>query len=60
MKELMSNSTALLNDQLKRLVVRYQSTNPDFYDRFVATSKVVDYGLRHDKPENPDGPAQPE
>lgn len=60
LKELMSNSTALLNDQLKRMMVRYQSTNPDFYNRFVATSKVVDYGLRHDKPENPDGPAQPE
>jgi hypothetical protein len=57
LKELMGNSKTLLNDQLKRLMVRYQSTNPDFYNRYLATSKVVDYGLRHDKPENPDGPA---
>ena len=60
LKELMSNSKSVLNDQLKRLMVRYKSTNPDFYNRFMAISKVVDYGLRHDKPDNPDGPAQPE
>lgn len=59
LKELMGNSKTVLNDQLKRLMVRYQSTNPDFYNRYLATSKVVDYGLRHDKPENPDGPATP-
>ena len=59
LKELMSSSNTLLNDQLKRLVVRYQSTNPDFYNRYLATSKVVDYGLRHEKPENPEDPATP-
>ena len=59
LKELMGSSNTLLNDQLKRLVVRYQSTNPDFYNRYLATSKVVDYGLRHEKPENPEDPATP-
>lgn len=61
MKGLFRSSKDVLNDQIKRLMTRYQEPNPDFYAGYINASKVVDYGIRHEKPEDdttPDEPAQ--
>jgi len=60
MKGLFRDSKDILNDQIKRLMTRYQEPNPDFYAGYLNASMVVDYGTRHDKPEGPEGPATPE
>ncbi|MBW8326829.1 MAG: hypothetical protein K0M50_18845 [Prolixibacteraceae bacterium] len=57
MKGLFRSSKEVLNDQIKRLMIRYKETHPDFYAGYLNASKVVDYGTRYDKPE---GPAMPE
>lgn len=56
MKGLFRSSKEILNDQIKRLMTRYQEPNPDFYAGYLNASMVVDYGTRHDKPEEPDTP----
>jgi len=56
MKGLLSNSKSVLSDQIKRLMVRYQVSNPDFYGGYLNAAKVVDYGIRHEKPEAPVAP----
>lgn len=53
---MMRNSKEVLNDQLQRLMVRYQTNNPDFYAGYLNASKVVDYGIRHEKQEVPGTP----
>lgn len=53
LKKLFASSGVLLNDQLKRLMVRYQDSNPNFYNNFISACKVVDYGTRHEKTEDP-------
>ena len=49
MKGLFRSSKEVLNDQIKRLMTRYQEPNPDFYAGYLNASKVVDYGIRHEK-----------
>jgi len=49
LKTLFANAKQLLSEQLKRMMVRYQSTNPDFYAGYLNASKIVDYGIRHEK-----------
>jgi hypothetical protein len=56
LKGLFANAKQLLNDQIKRMMVRYQSSNPDFYAGYLSASKVVDYGIRHEKPVTPETP----
>lgn len=56
MKGLFRSSKEILNDQIKRLMTRYQEPNPDFYAGYLNASMVVDYGTRYDKPEDPDTP----
>lgn len=51
LKELFGDAKVLLNDQLKRLMVRYEQTDPIFYASFLDGLKIVDYGIRHEKPE---------
>lgn len=60
MKALFQESKEVLNNQIKRLMTRYQESNPDFYTGYINTSKVVDYGTRYDKPDDPEEPATPE
>ncbi len=60
MKGLFRSSKDILNDQIKRLMTRYQEPNPDFYTGYLNASMVVDYGTRHDKLEGPESPATPE
>ena len=56
LKGLFTDSKVLLNEQLKRLMTRYESSNPDFYTGYLNAATVVDYGIRHEKPEMPDQP----
>jgi len=51
LKGLFTDAKVLLNEQLKRQMVRYENSNPDFYAGYLNASKVVDYGIRHEKPE---------
>lgn len=57
LKGLFASSKVILNDQLKRMMVRYEKSAPDFYAGYLNASKVVDYGLRHEKAASPDAPA---
>ena len=52
-RTLFDSSKTVLNDQLKRMMLNYEVSSPDFYAGYVNTSKVVDYGIRHEKPEAP-------
>lgn len=54
LKGLFANSKLLLKDQISRMMVRYQSSNPEFYAGYLSASKVVDYGIRHEKPVTPE------
>ncbi|HCY39798.1 MAG TPA: hypothetical protein DHV48_00300 [Prolixibacteraceae bacterium] len=57
LKGLFVSSKLILKDQINRMMVRYQSSNPDFYAGYLSASKVVDYGIRHEKPLAPETPA---
>lgn len=50
-KGLFSVSGDLLNKQLKPQMIRYEIPNPEFYFGYLNASKIVDYGTRHEKPE---------
>lgn len=56
LKGLFISSKLILKDQISRMMVRYQSSNPDFYAGYLSASKVVDYGIRHEKPIAPEMP----
>jgi hypothetical protein len=53
LKVLFADSKVLLNEQLKRLMTRYETSNPEFYTGYLNAATVVDYGIRHEKPETP-------
>jgi len=56
LKALFASAKQVLNDQIKRMMLRYQSSSPDFYAGYINTCKVVDYGIRHEKPVTPETP----
>ena len=41
---------ALLKKQLDRIMVRYRKTEPDFYAKYQNLRRIVNYGVRHEKP----------
>jgi hypothetical protein len=45
---------ALLKKQLDRIMVRYRKTEPDFYTKYQNLRRIVNYGVRHDKPKEPE------
>lgn len=49
LKELLKQATDLVGDQIDRMLVRFETTNPDFYNAYLNARKVVDYGTRHEK-----------
>jgi len=51
LKGLFTVSNDLLNKQLKPQMIRYEISNPEFYLGYLNASKIVDYGTRHEKPE---------
>jgi len=53
LKDLHKQADDVLSNQIDRLMVRFSTANPDFYASYHNAHKVVDYGIRHDKPEDP-------
>ncbi len=53
LKELLKQATDLVTDQIDRMLVQFGTINPDFYNAYLNARKVVDYGIRHGKPEDP-------
>jgi hypothetical protein len=49
MRQLFSQSDMLLEDQLDRMIEKYRSSNPDFYEEYKIARMIVDYGIRHEK-----------
>ena len=45
---------ALLKKQLDRIVVRYRKTEPNFYASYQSLRRIVNYGVRHEKPKEPE------
>lgn len=58
LKELLKQATDLAADQIDRMLVQFGTSNPDFYNAYLNARKVVDYGIRHEKPEDPENPDQ--
>ncbi len=58
-KMLMSQAIALASGQLDRLMISLKSAQPDFYALYLNARKVVDYGIRHEKPEDDTTPDEP-
>jgi len=51
LKDLFKMADVVLINQIDRLMFRYSTTAPDFYASYQNARKVVDYGIRHEKPE---------
>ena len=45
---------SLLKKQLDRIVVRYRKTEPDFYTNYQSLRRIINYGVRHEKPKEPE------
>lgn len=58
-KNLLAEALHATSEQLDRLMVRFKSTEPDFYASYLNARKVVDYGIRHEKPEENNTPDEP-
>jgi hypothetical protein len=58
LKELLKQAIELVTDQIDRMLVQFETINPDFYNAYLNARKVVDYGIRHEKPEDPENPDQ--
>lgn len=50
-KNLLADAMLAASEQLDRMMVRFKSAEPDFYTSYLNARKVVDYGIRHEKPE---------
>ena len=60
LKDLYKETDDVLVSQLDRLMFRFSTAKPDFYAAYLNARKVVDYGVRHDKPEDDEtDPNQP-
>lgn len=56
-KELTKTALKITDEQTDRLMVMFKQSHPDFYNAYLNTRKVVDYGTRYEKEvlnENPD------
>ena len=59
LKDLHKEADNLLVNQIDRLMFRFSTAKPDFYASYINARKVVDYGIRHDKPEDDDTTTPP-
>lgn len=58
LKELFVQTDALLKTQLDRLLVRFRNSDPHFYEVYRNARRIVNYGVRHEKPQEPENTAQ--
>jgi len=56
-KNLMNEAMLIATGQLDRLMIRFKTSQPDFYASYLNARKVVDYGTRYEKPEKEAAPA---
>jgi len=54
LKELLKQASDLVTDQIDRMLIQFESTNPDFSTAYQNARKVVAYGIRHEKPATPE------
>jgi hypothetical protein len=58
LRDLFVQVDALLKKQLDRLMIRYRKSHPDFYSLYQNTRRIVNYGTRHEKNQEPENIAQ--
>lgn len=51
LKDFFKMADDVLINQIDRMMFRFSTTAPDFYASFLNARKVVEYGIRHEKPE---------
>lgn len=54
LKDLFVQTDVLLKMQLDRLLVRYRNSEPHFYGVYRNARRIVNYGVRHEKPKEPE------
>jgi hypothetical protein len=54
LKDLFVQVDALLKKQLDRLMVRFRENEPEFYTAYQNTRRIINYGVRHEKPKEPE------
>lgn len=54
LKDLFVQVDALLKKQLDRLMVRFRENESKFYQAYQNTRHIVNYGVRHEKPKEPE------
>jgi len=60
LKGLFTETSGLLNNQLDRLLVKFKNGEPGFYNAYMNARIIVDHGIRHEKPGEPEGGETPE
>ena len=55
--QLMNEAKEIVDNQLNIYAEKFKTKNPDFYNQYISASKVVNYGVRHEKTE--EVPANP-
>jgi hypothetical protein len=55
--ELIGEAKTLVENQLNVHAAKFRKKNPDFYNGYVAASKVIELGVRHEKKEEEPAPA---
>ncbi len=58
-KELAKDAMKITEEQTDRLMVKFKTTHPEFYQAYLNARKIVDYGTRYEKEENGEIPADP-
>lgn len=58
LKGLLADAMKILTNQTDKLMIGYKVSQSDFYASYGNARKIVDYGIRHEKPETAE--AQPE
>lgn len=58
-KTLIAQAMLIASEQLDRLMLKFKNTEPDFYTSYMNARKVVDYGIRHEKPVDETAPLEP-
>jgi hypothetical protein len=53
MKSLIKNGANLVKLKLNRMMVPFEKSKPNFYAAYINATKVVAYGTRYEKPEEP-------
>ena len=56
-KNLLAEALQATSEQLDRLMIRFKTSQPDFYASYLNARKVVDYGTRYEKAEKEAVPA---